>query len=69
MGKCNYSPNRGIPAPNFVLAGSITTDGVCSKTMTAAVKWYRRAAERGDEMSQYNMAAIYAYGRGVHRAN
>ena len=34
---------------------------------TEAVKWYRRAAEAGHHVAQYNLAVSYAEGRGVTR--
>jgi TPR repeat protein len=30
-----------------------------------AVRWYRKAAERGDGQSQYNLAVFYFHGRGL----
>jgi hypothetical protein len=30
-----------------------------------AVTWFRKAAERGDEMAQHNLGAIYSRGEGV----
>ncbi len=32
---------------------------------SAAVKWYRRAAEQGDARAQYNLGLLYANGEGV----
>jgi TPR repeat protein len=32
---------------------------------TEAVKWFRKAAERGHAEAQYNLAVCYDYGRGV----
>ena len=33
----------------------------------AAVKWYRKAAEQGDAVSQYNLGICYLSGKGVPR--
>ena len=30
-----------------------------------AVKWYRRAAEQGEDSAQYNLASMYVSGNGV----
>jgi TPR repeat protein len=29
------------------------------------VKWYRKAADQGDAVAQFNLGYMYAYGRGV----
>ena len=34
---------------------------------TEAVRWYRRAAEQGDVLAQYNLGWMYENGRGVGR--
>ena len=33
--------------------------------VTEAVKWYRLAAEQGNEYGQKNLGVMYEYGRGV----
>jgi len=30
-----------------------------------AVKWYRKAAEKGNASAQYNLGGMYVYGEGV----
>ena len=37
------------------------------KDDTAAVKWFRKAAEGGDAKAQYELARAYATGEGVRR--
>ena len=32
---------------------------------TEAVKWYRKAAEKGNAKAQFNLAVTYARGKGV----
>ena len=34
-------------------------------TKAMALKWYRRAAEQGDAISQYNLGVMYGFGEGV----
>jgi uncharacterized protein len=44
-------------------------DGVGTKTNPAfAVRWWRKAAQKGDAKAEYNVGSSYAEGRGV-RAN
>ena len=53
-------------AQNYL--GSMYEDGVVvSQDHGAAVKWYRRAAERGLAEAQVNLGFMYAQGRGVSR--
>jgi TPR repeat protein len=39
-------------------------EGVAEDTVEAA-KWYRKAAEQGDDEAQHNLGVCYEYGRGV----
>ena len=36
-----------------------------SQNQAEALKWYRRAANQGDDMAQFNLGAMYANGQGV----
>ena len=36
-----------------------------TKDDSAAVKWYRKAADQGVAKAQYNLGLMYEYGRGV----
>ena len=38
-----------------------------SRNYAKAVRWYRRAAEQGYAAAQYDLAVMYASGRGVPR--
>jgi len=36
---------------------------------TEAIKWYRKAADQGYVLAQYNLGIMYGYGRGVPQNN
>ena len=38
-----------------------------AQDFTAAVTWYRQAADKGNPDAQYNLGAVYASGKGVPR--
>jgi TPR repeat protein len=50
------------------LAGLLTAGGPgLARDLAAAVRWYRRAARRGDPVAQMNLGEMYARGAGVAR--
>jgi TPR repeat protein len=38
-----------------------------SRSQAEAAKWYRKAADQGDDMAQFNIGTMYANGQGVRR--
>ncbi|MEJ6830614.1 MAG: tetratricopeptide repeat protein, partial [Akkermansiaceae bacterium] len=45
--------------------GSYYSGNVIQKDYVEAVKWYRKAAEQGHAIAQYNLGCSYASGKGV----
>lgn len=45
------------------------TGGKSSDSAASAAKWYRKAANQGYSMSQYQLGYLYAEGRGVQQSD
>jgi len=56
----------GSDVSELVGLGHVYTTGQCAaKDEVSAVKWFRKAAERGDSTAQYNLGVMSAKGTGV----
>ncbi|WP_419591592.1 tetratricopeptide repeat protein, partial [Thiolapillus sp.] len=56
-----------MPMPSSCLGVMYAEGQGVRQDLKEAVKWYRRAAEQGYALAQYNLGLMYANGRGVRQ--
>ena len=58
-------PTRGRGGGRTTLAGCTKTGGGSGENDVEAVKWFRKSAEQGHALAQFNLGMAYEDGRGV----
>ena len=58
-------PTRDMPPPRTTSAGCTRMAGAWRRTDAEAMRWYRKAADQGNAIAQYNLGWMYENGRGV----
>src|SRR5512146_1476818 len=65
--KLQGKAEKGDLKAQFQLARAYETGSGVTQDYAEAVRWYERAAHRGEPASQCNLGRMYADGRGVAR--
>ena len=63
--RCGEPPHKDTPTRSSIRGNSYAYGRGVAQDDTAAITWYRKAAEQGHASAQFNLGLMYAHGPGV----